>query len=166
MGMLGLLFVIGMCGGFIFDHYKFPGGAMTGAMLAVVIFKSCGSINVSETPHWIKFAVYGCVGVIVGNMYNPGMLTTIRDTWPVLLLSTGIILLAGCLCTWVVARNGGLSISGAYMATSPGGFNAIVALAGGSGDEAPIVMVYHLVRIYTIILLAPIVAKILGTVMK
>ena len=83
-----------------------------------------------------------------------------------MLLSTGIILLAGLLCTYIVVRWGGLSLGGAYLATSPGGFNAIVALSGGSGDEAPIVMIYHLVRIYSIVLLSPYIGGILAIFFK
>ena len=160
------LFVVGMAGGIAFDHFKFPGGAMTGAMIAVVLFKTFASLPAGEMPHWLRLAVYGGVGVLVGNMYNPGMLAVVRDTWPVLVGSTLIILLAGCLCTWFVARSGALSISSAYLATSPGGFNAIVALSGGTGAEAPMVMVYHLVRIYAIVLLSPLVAKVLTHMME
>ena len=42
----------------------------------------------------------------------------------------------------------------------------MVALSGGTGQEAPIVMVYHLVRIYTIVLLAPLVGRVLGVFIK
>ena len=54
-----------------------------------------------------------------------------------MLLSTSILLLAGLLCAWIAVRWGGLSLGGAYLATSPGGFNAVVAISGGSGAEAP-----------------------------
>lgn len=166
MGTTILLFAVGLAGSFVFDRFHLPGGAMTGAMIAVVIFKSCGSITSPDMAHWVRFIVYGCVGVLVGNMYNPGMLDAVRDTWPMMLLSTGIILMAGLLCTWIAVRWGGLSVGGAYLATSPGGFNAVVALSGGTGAEAPMVMVYHLVRIYAIVLLSPIVAKMLSYLVK
>ena len=161
-----ILFAVGLAGSFVFDRFDLPGGAMTGAMIAVVIYKSCGSITAPDMAHWVRFLVYGCVGVIVGNMYNPGMLDAVRETWPMMLLSTCIILLAGLLCTWIAVRWGGLSVGGAYLATSPGGFNAVVALSGGTGAEAPMVMVYHLVRIYAIVLLSPFVGKLLTSLVK
>ena len=102
----------------------------------------------------------------MGNMYNPGMLDAVRDTWPMMLLSTCIILMAGLLCTWIAVRWGGLSVGGAYLATSPGGFNAVVALSGGTGAEAPMVMVYHLVLIYAIVLLSPFGGKLLTSMVK
>ena len=110
MGTTLTLFAVGLAGSFVFDRFDLPGGAMTGAMIAVVIFKSCGSITAPDMTHWVRFLVYGCVGVIVGNMYNPGMLDAVRETWPMMLLSTCIILLAGLLCTWIAVRWGGLSV--------------------------------------------------------
>lgn len=166
MMTLIVLFAVGLAGGLVFDYFDLPGGPMTGAMLAVVIFKTFGSVSTPEIPHWIRYVIYGCVGVIVGNMYSPDMLAVIRSTWPIMLLSTAIILLAGLFCAWVSMRFGGMSAGGAYLATSPGGFNAIVALAGDAGNEAPVVMVYHLVRIYAIVLLSPLVAKLLTALIK
>lgn len=166
MGRLALLFLVGYGGGLIFDRFRLPGGVMTGAMLAVVVFKACGSMSAPPMPHAVKLLAFGCVGIIVGNMYNPGMLAAVRETWPVMLLSTGIILLAGLLCAQLAARWGGLSVGGAYMATSPGGFNAMVALSGGLDAEAPIVMIYHLVRIYSIVLLSPYIGRILALFFK
>lgn len=166
MGTIVLLFVVGLVGSALFDHFNLPGGAMTGAMLAVILFKSMGSVTTPPTPHWLRFVVYGCVGVLVGNMYNPGMLEAVRDTWPVMLLSTSMIMLArdylhlGCSAQRGALR--GRRVSG----HQPGGFNAMVALSGGTGQEAPIVMVYHLVRIYTIVLLAPLVGRVLGVFIK
>ncbi|MDD4702280.1 MAG: AbrB family transcriptional regulator [Desulfovibrio sp.] len=162
MTTLITLFAVGLAGGLVFDYFDLPGGPMTGAMLAVVIFKSFGSVSTPHMPHWLRYVVYGCVGVIVGNMYSPGMLQVVRETWPIMLLSTFIILGAGLGCAWISMRFGGMSAGGAYLATSPGGFNAIMALAGDAGAEAPMVMVYHLVRIYAIVLLSPLIAKLLA----
>ena len=68
MGTTIMLFAVGLAGSFVFDRFHLPGGAMTGAMIAVVIFKSCGSITSPDMAHWVRFIVYGCVGVLVGNM--------------------------------------------------------------------------------------------------
>lgn len=163
---LPVLFAVGTVGGLLFDYLKLPGGAMTGAMIAVVLCNTFSRMPSVDVPHWLQLPVYVCVGVIVGNMYKPGMLLAVRDTWGVLLGSTLLILLAGCLCTWLVARSGVLSVSGAYLATSPGGLNAIMGLSSEMGQEAPIVLVYHLVRLYAIVLLAPYIARLLGMLLR
>ena len=165
MNSLPLLFVIGFVGALLFTLLKLPGGAMTGAMIFVLVFTVISGQPSPDAPDWLTFIVYTCVGVIIGSMYKPGMLQAIGATWPALVMSTGLILLAGCICAWIAARSGALSIGSAYLATSPGGFNAIMGLSL-TNEEAPIVMVYHLVRIYAVILLAPYIGRMLGFFLK
>ena len=45
MMTLIVLFAVGLAGGLVFDYFDLPGGPMTGAMLAVVIFKTFGSVS-------------------------------------------------------------------------------------------------------------------------
>jgi len=165
MNSLPLLFVIGFVGALLFTVLRLPGGAMTGAMIFVLVFTAISGQPSANIPDWLTFIVYACVGVIIGSMYKPGMIQAVGATWPALVMSTGLILLAGCICAWIVARSGVLSIGSAYLATSPGGFNAIMGLSLAN-EEAPIVMVYHLVRIYAVILLAPYIGRLLGFFLK
>ncbi|MDR2696475.1 MAG: AbrB family transcriptional regulator [Deltaproteobacteria bacterium] len=165
MNSLPLLFGVGFAGAALFTLLKLPGGPLTGAMIAVVAFTVLSGQSPAEAPDWLTFVTYTCVGVIIGSMYKPGMLQAVGATWPTLVLSTALILLAGCACAWLVARSGALSIGSAYLATSPGGFNAIMGFSL-TNEEAPIVMVYHLVRIYAVILLAPYMGRMLGLFLK
>ena len=165
MNSLPLLFGAGFAGALLFTLLKLPGGPLTGAMISVVAFTVLSGQSPAETPGWLTFVTYTCVGVMIGSMYKPGMLQAIGATWPTLVLSTVLILLAGCVCAWLVARSGALSIGSAYLATSPGGFNAIMGFSL-TNEEAPIVMIYHLVRIYAVILLAPYMGRLLGLFLK
>ena len=165
MNSLPFLFAVGSAGALLFTLLKLPGGAMTGAMISVVALTVISGQPSAETPDWLTFAIYTCVGVIIGSMYKPGMLQAVGATWPTLVLSTGLVLLAGCVCAWIVARSGALSIDSAYLATSPGGFNAIMGFSLAN-DEAPVIMIYHLVRIYAVILLAPYMGRLLGVLLK
>ena len=165
MNSLPFLFAVGAAGAALFTLLKLPGGAMTGAMISVVALTVLSGQSPAETPDWLTFVVYTSVGVMIGGMYKPGMFQAVGAAWPTLVLSTGLILLAGCVCAWIVARAGVLSIDSAYLAASPGGFNAIMGFSLAN-DEAPIIMIYHLVRIYAVILLAPHMGRLLGAFLK
>ena len=165
MHSLPFLFVVGFVGALLFTLLKLPGGAMTGAMLAVVAFTAISELPPVEIPDWLTFVIYTCVGVIIGSMYKPGMIRILGSSWPILVLSTVLIMAAGCACAWIVARSGALSIESAYLATCPGGFNAIMGLSLAN-DEAPIIMAYHLFRIYMVILAAPYIGRLLGGALK
>ena len=163
MTTLLILLLCGAAGGLLFQAFGLPGGAMTGAILAVIIVKSLTSLPSVSTPRPLQLAVYICLGVIVGNMYRPEMLLAIRNTWPVLIVSTLFVLAAGMVTALFVVKFGHLDAPSAYLATSPGGLNVVVGLAADMGPNAPIVLAYQMVRQYAIILTEPIAAKILYT---
>ena len=97
MSTLIILLLCGAAGGFIFEWFGLPGGAMTGAIIAVILLKSFSSLPQAAFPRPFQFCIYAGLGVLVGNMYRPEMLLAVRDTWPVLVISTLLVLVAGML---------------------------------------------------------------------
>ncbi len=161
MSTLILLMLCGAAGGFLFEWYNLPGGAMTGAIVAVILLKTFSAMPQAAFPRPIQFCIYVGLGVLVGNMYRPEMLLAVRDTWPTLVLSTLMVLAAGILIAVFVHKFGNLDITNAYLATSPGGLNVVVGLAADMGPNAPIVLAYQMIRLYAIILTVPLAARIL-----
>ena len=133
MSTLIILLLCGAAGGFIFEWFGLPGGAMTGAIIAVILLKSFSSLPQAAFPRPFQFCIYAGLGVLVGNMYRPEMLLAVRDTWPVLVISTLLVLVAGMLIAIFVVKFGNLDVTSAYLATSPGGLNVVVGLAADMG---------------------------------
>ena len=123
MSTLIILLLCGAAGGFIFEWFGLPGGAMTGAIIAVILLKSFSSLPQAAFPRPFQFCIYAGLGVLVGNMYRPEMLLAVRDTWPVLVISTLLVLVAGMLIAIFVVKFGNLDVTSAYLATSPGGLS-------------------------------------------
>ena len=161
MSTLIILLACGAAGGLLFELFGLPGGAMTGAIVAVILLKTFSALPQAAFPRPFQFCVYAGLGVLVGNMYRPEMLLAVRDTWPTLVASTVMVLGAGMLIAVFVAKFGNLDPTSAYLATSPGGLNVVVGLAADMGPNAPIVLAYQMVRLYTIILTVPLAARIL-----
>lgn len=161
MTTLLLIVLCGAAGGLLFECLSVPGGAMTGAIVAVILFKTLVDLPQANVPKPVAVAVYIGLGIIVGNMYRPEMLLAVKDAWPILLISTLLVLLAGMLIAVFVYKFGHLGVTSAYLATSPGGLNVVVGLAAGIGQDAPIVLAYQIVRLYAIILTVPLAVKIL-----
>ena len=68
---------------------------------------------------------------------------------------TAAAFIAGALGAWFICRSAGLDAGSAILATSPGGLQAVVGMASDLGTNAPAVLAFHLVRLYTVLLLAP-----------
>ena len=69
--------------------------------------------------------------------------------------------MAGALGAWFICRSAGLDAGSAILATSPGGLQAVVGMASDLGTNAPAVLAFHLVRLYTVLLLAPLLSWLL-----
>ena len=84
-----------------------------------------------------------------------GTLLEIRAMAPLMFGSTALLVVAGALGAWFICRSAGLDAGSAILATSPGGLQAVVGMASDLGTNAPAVLAFHLVRLYTVLLLAP-----------
>lgn len=151
---LPVLIACGIVGGLLFFFLHIPGGAMLGAVVAVLAVKMLGHVE-TDTPHLFQLGAQIAIGVMVGNMMTGGTLLEIRAMAPLMFGSTALLVVAGALGAWFICRSAGLDAGSAILATSPGGLQAVVGMASDLGTNAPAVLAFHLVRLYTVLLLAP-----------
>lgn len=64
MSTLIILLLCGAAGGFIFEWFGLPGGAMTGAIIAVILLKSFSSLPQAAFPRPFQFCIYAGLGVL------------------------------------------------------------------------------------------------------
>ncbi|WP_296305272.1 AbrB family transcriptional regulator [uncultured Desulfovibrio sp.] len=155
-----LIALAGTAGGLLFHWLHVPGGPMFGAVLAVLAVKLLGQV-MTTTPQFFQLAAQIAIGIFVGNMLTRDGLLEIRKMAGLMVGSTLLLVLAGCLGAWFVSRQAGMDAASSVLATSPGGLQAVVGMAVDMGDNAPAVMAFHIVRLYTVIILAPLLSWLL-----
>lgn len=160
MGSLPALLACGTVGGLLFHWLKIPGGPMVGSMLAVIAHNLFLSDSV-VLPSALKTGTYIFMGIVVGSMFRPSMLAIVRDSWYMLLISSAILFGAGFFSAYLTYKTGTLSATSAYLATSPGGLNALTGMAAQMGEDAPIILLYQMTRQYAVILFAPLIGRFL-----
>ncbi len=160
-----LLLVCGAVGGGIFVVLHIPGGAMLGAVVAVLALKLSGTLAV-QTPPIFQTCAQIAIGVVVGNMLTSQALTEIRNMAGLMALSTFILIAAGFASSWIISRQTGMDAASSILASSPGGLQAVVGLASDMGTQAPAVMAFQMVRLYAVVLLAPLISWLLHHFMK
>jgi len=160
----------GVIGGILFLWMKIPGGEIIGSAVAVIaylILSHTPDAARPQIPPLLASATYIAMGIIIGCMFKPELLSLFWQHWQQVLLSTVILFAGGLLGAIVLYKCGLLSPVGAYLAASPGGLNAAMGVAAGmSGEETPIILLCHMVRLYTILLTAPLIGKILEWLFK
>lgn len=95
------------------------------------------------------------------NMYRPEMLLAVRDTWPVLVISTLLVLVAGDAHRHFRRQIRQPRRHQRLSRHQPRRPERGSRLAADMGPNAPIVLAYQMVRLYTIILTVPLAARIL-----
>ncbi|MFR0875197.1 MAG: AbrB family transcriptional regulator [Bilophila wadsworthia] len=126
----------GAAGGFIFEWFGLPGGAMTGAIIAVILLKSFSSLPQAAFPRPFQFVFMlalacwsaTCTGRNAAG--GPGHVARTGDQHL-------LVLVAGMLIAIFVVKFGNLDVTSAYLATSPGGLNVVVGLAADIAPTLP-----------------------------
>lgn len=160
-----LLIACGAAGGWLFNALHIPGGGMLGAVLGAMAAK-LGGLSEMSTPHNLQLIAQIGMGIIVGNMLTSSILMEIKSMLPLMAVTTGLLLAAGFVGSWLVYRATGMDVPSAILATSPGGLNAVVGLAADMGNSAPAVMAFQMVRLYTVVLLSPLISWLLHAILK
>jgi membrane AbrB-like protein len=156
-------------GGWVFLLWAAPAGYVLGrllrlpaaALLAPVILGAIVTIagigvNPPEVAREIAFNV---IGLEVGLRLTPAALRAMGRMLPKVLL---FVLLITGMCAglaWVVTLITSISPADAYLATTPGGINAVLAIASSVHSNVALVFAVQTLRLFAMVLLAPVALK-------
>jgi membrane AbrB-like protein len=157
----GWLMTIGLAaaGGFIATRIRMTAGIMLGPMLlaaAVVLAIPGGEFTV---PPLLAQSAFALIGLQVGLRFT-------ADT--VRLLGSLLLPVLACILGLVVASFGlavvlhlttSVTLLDAYLATTPGGLYAVLAVAFGAGANTTFILAVQSLRLLIMVLLAPIVVR-------
>lgn len=153
--------LVGTAGGFIGWRLKFSGGVIIGSMLAVIIFKLLTQKHVG-VPSGLQFFIQVMIGFMVGMSFNMGILPQIKNIiWPVC-MSIIILMAAGLITTFIIAKMDILDIPTAYIATSPGAMNTLIGLAIARGANTTLVVAFHMFRLMIVNISSPFIFALLS----
>lgn len=123
---------------------------------AVTLAAPAGTFQV---PELLREAAFVAIGAQVGLRFTPDTLREVgRLLGPVLLAIAGLIV--ACFGLAVVLRaTAGVTLADAYLATTPGGFYAVAAVAFGAGADTTFIVAVQGLRVLVMVLLAPSVVR-------
>lgn len=144
----------GCVGSAAFLWLGIPGGAISGAMVAVTVMTVFGLAHRVEGP--LRVAAMIASGVTIGAAVNPETLRGVA-TYPLSLaimsLSIAATTVAGTAFLMLAA---GWSKSTAFLASSPGAFAYILAVSPAVGGDVPRIVVVQMFRVLVLMAVLPI----------
>lgn len=140
---------------------RFPAGPLLGPMVMAMVISLTGFAEGVGVPVFLVDVGYGLVGVQIGLQFTRESLSSIASILP---LATGLIFGVIGICAGMGAVLASLTDIGqldAYLATTPGGLYAVLATAADSGSNVTFVLTVQIVRVFVMLLFAPILANLL-----
>jgi membrane AbrB-like protein len=159
----GLLFTVvcAVVGAVLGRVSRIPVGALLGPMLVAAVVDLTGLSRGAEVPGLVESAAFLVIGLQVGISFTRESLRTVGRALPLALaIIAGLIL--GCAGLGVLlAPAAGVGQLEAYLATTPGGLYAVLATATDSGADATFVLAVQVLRLFVMLLSAPLLARLL-----
>ncbi|MDR2301842.1 MAG: AbrB family transcriptional regulator [Deltaproteobacteria bacterium] len=152
---LGLTLVAVALGLFIAHLFPFiPGGQLLIPMVLAGFSKNYLDHSIFLPP-WLLYPCYALMGWRIGLSFTRESLKIVLRLIPGLFL--GIMgMFAGCaFFGWVMALGTGLDPLTAYLASCPGGLDAVTIIAASSGADLPFITAMQAMRLIMVISLGP-----------
>lgn len=156
--MLLISLASAVAGALLARWLRLPGGMVVGGMLGSAA--TSVTLGGATVPTPLRTAIFVGVGMTIGMLVTREMLTTLRSAILPAVLSAVLLIAAGILVT-LVLRLFDIAPAGDTLATSPGALSVLGAAALDHGAGAPIVVLFHILRIVLILLTLPLLVRLL-----
>ena len=153
----------GAAGAWAALRLRVPAGSLLGPMILGAALHGSGLVRI-DVPAWALDAAYATVGLAIGLLYTRETIRHALRALPELLASTGVLLVLCALSAVVLVATIHVDALTAYLATTPGGLDAVTAIALGSGANVPLVLAIQALRVFVVILTGPPIAKLIARV--
>jgi membrane AbrB-like protein len=156
-----LTLAVAAAAGYAATRIHMPAGALLGPMLVTGAITLSGLDSSLATPPVLRESAFAVIGLQVGLRFT---VETVREVGrllvPVLLCI--LFLLAACFgLAAALAATTSVSLLDAYLATTPGGLYAVLAVAFGAGANTTFIIAVQGLRVLVMVLLAPVVVRLL-----
>jgi membrane AbrB-like protein len=136
-----------------------PVAALLGPMVAAAVVDLTGLGRGAEVPGLVESAAFLVIGLQVGVSFTRASLRTIGRALP---LATAVIVglvVASAGLGALLSTTTGVSALDGYLATTPGGLYAVLATASDIGADVTFVLAVQVLRLFVMLLSAPLVAR-------
>ena len=139
----------------------FPGAAVLVPMLLTAVLVATGWFADPAVPDPLLNAGYLAIGAQVGLKFTPATLRIILRLLPLALVQVAGTILTCAGIGYLMARLTDIGQLDAYLATTPGGLYAVVAVAISTGADTGLVFTLQVLRLFGSLLLVPVLARLL-----
>jgi hypothetical protein len=136
---------------------KIPAGSLLGPMIAAAVLTL--TLGAFRCPALLREPAFAAIGLQVGLRFTPQLVREAgRLLLPTLICIAGLLVACFGLALILDATTDA-SLLDSYLATTPGGLYAVLAAAFGTGADTTFVIAVQTLRLFVMVLLAPVVVR-------
>ena len=138
---------------------RLPSPMLLGPMILAGTLTLSGATTAIAVPPALRETAFALIGLQVGLRFT---VATVRQVGRLLVpvLAGIVVLLVACFgLAAVLAATTPVSLLDAYLATTPGGLYAVLAVALGAGANTTFIVAVQGLRVLVMVLLAPVAVK-------
>jgi membrane AbrB-like protein len=136
-----------------------PAAALLAPMLVAVVISASGVLGTVSVPGVLEQLGYALIGVRVGLRFTRRSLRSIARLLPLATALIVLVIVACGLLGLLLSAVTGVDRLTAYLATTPGGLFAVLATAADSGSDVTYVLAVQVIRVFAMLLVAPVLAR-------
>jgi membrane AbrB-like protein len=141
---------------------RFPAAAIIGPMIASALLSlTFGGLTTPLSPNFMNIAL-AIIGLDVGLRFTPSIVREASALLPAAVAIIVAMIAISAVLGVVLANVAHMSQLDGYLATTPGGLSAVIALAIGSQTNIGFVVSVQVLRTFMMLLMAPPLARWLG----
>ena len=130
---------------------RMPAGALLTPLLLGGALQ-LGGVLVIEMPEWLLAFAYGAIGCYIGLRFDRQTMGYVWKRLPAMITGALVLILLCAGCAWVLARIAGTDFLSMYLATSPGGLDAMAIIAVETHADVGLVLAMQTLRLFGVIL--------------
>jgi uncharacterized protein len=145
-------------GALLAPKLRLPAGSLLLPLFVGAVLSGLGMMTI-ELPPWLLAASYAMVGWSIGLRFTRPIILYAARALPRLILSVAALILICALLGVALAKLAHVDLLTAYLATSPGGADAVAIIAASSKVDVPFVMALQMARFIIVLAFGPRLAR-------
>jgi membrane AbrB-like protein len=146
-------------GAFAAGRLRITAGVLLGPMVVTAALVLSGALERFAVPSLLGQTAFALIGLQIGLRFTLSTVRLLgRLTGPVLLAIAGLLVACFGLAALLAATTSATLLD-AYLATTPGGLYAVLAVAYGAGANTTFIVAVQSLRVIAMVLLAPLAVR-------
>ncbi|MGW2229453.1 AbrB family transcriptional regulator [Streptomyces formicae] len=156
---LALLAAVALAGAGLGRLVRLPSPMLLGPMLLTAALAVTGTANGFAPTGPLRTALFTVVGLDIGLRFTRPAVMRMRRLLPLALACTLAVSAACAALAWLLAETAHIPLADAYLATTPGGINAVLATAVATHADVSLISSVQSLRLFAMVLLAPLLIR-------